>query len=103
MEKQTITPKLIFDSAKAGDFVGIKVVDSVAKAIGEMAVAVSLVYDPEVIIIGGGVARAGEFLLSKINYHFQKEARFGTVNAKFEMAKLGNDAGFYGAYYLLLE
>ncbi len=103
MEKQTITPKLIFDSAKAGDFVGIKVVDSVAKAIGEMAVAVSLVYDPEVIIIGGGVARAGEFLLSKINYHFQKEARFGTVNAKFEIAKLGNDAGFYGAYYLLLE
>ena len=103
MNGLTITPKVIFDHAKEGDFVAIKVVDDVAKAVGEMVVSVSLVVDPQVVIIGGGVSNAGQFLLSKINYHFQKEARFGTTNLKFEMAKLGNDAGFYGAYYLLLQ
>jgi glucokinase len=103
MKDKTLTPKLIFDSAKEGDLVALKVVDSVSYSIGYMAATISTIVDPEVFVIGGGVAQAGQFLLSKINYHYQQLARFGTTEARFELAKLGNDAGFYGAFYLLLE
>lgn len=103
MKDKTITPKLIFDSAKEGDLVAIKVVDSVAHAIGQMAAIIAVIVDPEIFIIGGGISKTGQFLLTKVNYHFQQYARFRTNEAKFELAKLGNDAGFYGAFYLLLE
>ena len=98
-----ITPKLIFDHAKEGDLLALKTVDSVAKAIAYMAATIAVTVDPEVFVIGGGISNAGSFLLSKINYHFQKLARFDTVKARFEIAKLGNEAGIYGAYYLVLE
>jgi len=103
MKDKTLTPKVIFDSAKEGDLVALKVVDSVSQAIGYMAATIATIVDPELFIIGGGVAQAGQFLLSKINYHYQQVARFETTKARFELAKLGNDAGFYGAFYLLLE
>ncbi|MGI6787411.1 MAG: ROK family protein [Acholeplasmataceae bacterium] len=103
MKDKTLTPKVIFDSAKEGDLVALKVVDTVSEAIGHMAAIISTVVDPELYIIGGGVSQSGQFLISKINYHFQKLARFQTGKAKFELARLGNDAGFYGAFYLLLE
>lgn len=98
-----VSPKLIFDHAKEGDLLALKTVDSVAKAIAYMAVTIAVTVDPELFIIGGGISNAGSFLLSKINYHYQKLARFDTVKARFEIAKLGNDAGIYGAYYLVLE
>jgi glucokinase len=103
MKDKTLTPKVIFDSAKEGDLVALKVVDSVTQAIGYMAASIATIVDPEVFVIGGGVAQAGQFLLSKVNYHYQQLARFATKDARFELAKLGNDAGFYGAFYLLLE
>lgn len=98
-----VSPKLIFDHAKEGDLLALKTVDSVAKAIAYMAVTIAVTVDPELFIIGGGISKAGSFLLSKINYHYQKLARFDTIKARFEIAKLGNDAGIYGAYYLVLE
>lgn len=98
-----VSPKLIFDHAKEGDLLALKTVDSVAKAIAYMAVTIAVTVDPELFIIGGGISNAGSFLLSKINYHYQKLARFDTIKARFEIAKLGNDAGIYGAYYLVLE
>ena len=98
-----VSPKLIFDHAKEGDLLALKTVDSVAKAIAYMAVTIAVTIDPELFIIGGGISNAGSFLLSKINYHYQKLARFDTIKARFEIAKLGNDAGIYGAYYLVLE
>ncbi|MGI6781720.1 MAG: ROK family protein [Acholeplasmataceae bacterium] len=103
MKDKTMSPKLIFDSAKEGDLVALKVADSVSEAIGHMAAIISTIVDPEIYIIGGGISQAGQFLLSKINYHYQKLARFETGKSKFELAKLGNDAGFYGAFYLLIE
>lgn len=103
MEGRIITPKLIFDEAKEGDLVAIKVVDTVAQAVGQMAATIAVTIDPELFIIGGGISQAGQFLLSKINYHYQQLARFDTKKARFEMARLGNSAGIYGAYYLLLQ
>lgn len=103
MENLEITPKVIFDHAKAGDLVALQVADSVAQAIAMMAVTISVIVDPEVYLIGGGVSKAGDFLIQKINYHYQQHARFDTSAARFELARLGNDAGFYGAFYYLLD
>lgn len=103
MRKFEITPKLIFDHAKNGDLAALKTVDDMAEAIARAAATVAVVIDPELFIIGGGISNAGNFLLSKINYHYQKLARFQTKKARFILARLGNDAGFYGAYYFVRD
>ena len=47
--------------------------------------------------IGGGVSKAGQFLLDVIEKHFKKNAFVPCSDVKFVIASLGNDAGIYGA------
>ena len=59
--------------------------------------------DPAVFVIGGGVSKAGEVLLSFIEKPFMEKAFFANKNVKFKLATLGNDAGICGAAKLVLE
>ena len=61
------------------------------------------VVNPEVFVIGGGVSKAGEILLTFVEPNFQKYAFPQCRGAKFVLAKLGNDAGIYGAAALVLS
>ncbi len=61
------------------------------------------VLDPAVFVIGGGVSKAGEVLLSFIEKPFMEKAFFANKNVKFKLATLGNDAGICGAAKLVLE
>ena len=63
----------------------------------------AVVTDPEVIVIGGGVSRAGEILLRYIEKYFREKAFFANQNISFALAKLGNDAGICGAAKLILS
>ena len=59
------------------------------------------VYDPEVIVLGGGVSYAGEFLLNAVRAELPKYVFFKTMPyARVELAKLTNDAGIIGAAML---
>ena len=58
--------------------------------------------DPEVYIIGGGVSKAGDFILGFIEKYYKEYSFHAVRNAKFKIASLGNDAGIYGAAGLLL-
>lgn len=93
--------KLIFDMAKAGDNVANKAVNRLVKylAIGICNLIYTL--DPEIIAIGGGVSKAGEFLLELLEAEVGKQKIFKSVNtAKLAMAELGNEAGIVGAAML---
>ncbi|PKK88391.1 MAG: glucokinase [Tenericutes bacterium HGW-Tenericutes-7] len=94
-----LTVKSVFDHAKNGDSVSLQVVNNVAEYIAISASALAVIVDPEVFIIGGGVSKAGEFLLKLIESHYQKHARFSTDKIPFLLAKSGNNAGFIGAAY----
>ena len=64
--------------------------------------AVAGVVNPEAFVIGGGVSKAGEVLLSYIEKNYKPLVFHGSRDVKFTLATLGNDAGIYGAAKLVL-
>lgn len=96
------TCKDIFDAAKEGDKAAMTVVDKLAENLGVAAAHIACVTNPQVIVIGGGVSKAGKFLLDKIEEKYMEKAFKACRNAKFALATLGNDAGMYGAAALIL-
>lgn len=100
MDLNNLTVKSIFDAAKADDEVALEVVNRVADYIAKSASILAVILDPEVFIIGGGISRAGGFLIDLIENHYKKYARFTTNNIPFILAKTGNNAGIIGAAYI---
>lgn len=98
-----LTVKRIFDAAKMGDGPALKTVNRVANVIGESAAAIAMIVDPEVFIIGGGIAASGKFFLDKIIESYQKNARFKTISTPIVLASLGNKAGAFGAAHLVKD
>ena len=70
---------------------------------GEILANVCSTVDPDVVVIGGGVSKAGEVLLDGIVPYFHKYVFHAASGARFALASLGNDAGAYGAFKLALD
>lgn len=98
-----ISAKTVFDAVKAGDRVAIEIAEEFGMYLGKGLANVANVVNPEIFVIGGGVSKAGEILLTFVEPEFQKYAFSACRNAKFALAKLGNDAGIYGAAGLVLR
>lgn len=94
--------KEVFRCATDGDKLAVKLVDNFALQLGRALASVSCICDPETIVLGGGVSAAGEPLLNAVRKAFLKHAFPSAEGTKFRLAKLGNDAGIYGAARLLL-
>ena len=71
--------------------------------LGKGLAAVADVVNPEVFVIGGGVSKAGRVVIDYMEPYFKKYVFHGGANAKFALAKLGNDAGIFGAVKLILD
>ena len=100
---ENLTAKDIFDAAKAGDDIAIQLVDEVCGILGGALSNISAVVNPEVIVIGGGVSKAGSILIENVQKHFIETSFHACRDTKFALAKLGNDAGMYGCVKMLLE
>lgn len=98
-----ISAKSVFDAVKAGDAVAVEIAERFGDYLGKGLAIVSAVVNPEVFVIGGGVSKAGEILLTFVVPNFQKYAFPQCRGAKFVLAELGNDAGIYGAAALVLR
>lgn len=98
-----LTAKDIFDEAKAGDTVALQLVDDLGEILGSALSNVACVVNPEVIVIGGGVSKAGQILIDTIQKHFVETSFHACRETRFELASLGNDAGMYGCMRLVLE
>ncbi|MFC4775699.1 ROK family glucokinase [Paenibacillus sp. GCM10023252] len=99
-----IMAKDVLDAAKAGDEVASRIVNRAAFYLGKSMATLSVVLNPECYIIGGGVAKAGEFLFAQIREVFEKYTQDqAKENVKILPATLGNNAGVVGAAGLLLR
>lgn len=94
-----ITAKNIFDVAKLGDEVALEVVEIMVEKLSSAIAAIANTVNPEAIVIGGGVSKAGEFLLSRLEKRFKELAFYSVRNTEFALATLGNDAGIYGTSF----
>jgi glucokinase len=98
-----ITAKDVLDTAKEGDGLALEIVEYVCKYLGMALANVCCVVDVNRIIIGGGVSKAGEFLLEKIKKNFNIYAFHSCMGTEISIASLGNLAGIYGCVKMVLE
>ena len=97
-----ITPYIVAEAAKAGDCVAIKIFKIIGEYIGIGLSSVINLLNPEKIVIGGGVADAGDILFDPIRETIKKRAMKIQADAcQIVKAKLGNTAGVIGASLLI--
>lgn len=100
----TLTPRMIAEAAQAGDELAIEIFAETGRYIGIALTSIAHILNPEIAIIGGGIAEAGEKLLFEpIRAELSKRAMDIPAQMKIVKAHLGNDAGIVGAAMLTLE
>ena len=100
---ENITCKDVFDAGAAGDKVALEILEQVYSYLGEFLADICCVTDPEVIVLGGGVSKAGKPLLDGAKRYYKKYVFHAAKDTRIELATLGNDAGAYGAFKLVLD
>lgn len=100
---QELTCRDIFDAGKAGDPVALEILDTYYDYMGQFLGSMCSAIDPEAVVLGGGVSKAGNMLLEGIVPYFKKYVFHAASGVKFALASLGNDAGAYGAFKLVLD
>jgi glucokinase len=98
-----LTAKDVCDCGKAGDRTADETMETVCRYLGLAISYATMTVDPDVFVIGGGVSAAGEYLIGKIMKYYDRYTTISKNHAKIVTAKLGNDAGIYGAARMVLE
>jgi glucokinase len=99
--QDNINFKLLFELADAGDRVAVEILDYCLKVWATGAVGLIHAYDPERIVIGGGVMRSAAIILPYIQAYTNQYAWTPWGKVEIVVAQLGNDAGLFGAIPLL--
>ena len=97
LDGEKISAKSVFDAVKKNDRTAIEIAEEFGNYLGHALANMAVITDPERIVIGGGVSKAGPVLLPFIEGPFQEKAFFANKNTKIVLATLGNDAGICGA------
>lgn len=99
-----LTPKLLAEAAAKGDSLGLRVFEQVADCLAAAFASITYLVQPEVFIVGGGVAQSGRVLFEplqrclceRLDPYFAE--RISIVPARF-----GNQAGMIGCAMLVLR
>ncbi|MCL5256255.1 MAG: ROK family protein [Chloroflexi bacterium] len=95
-----VTPEIVASAAEAGDVVALEIMEQTGHYIGTAIAAVLLIFNPELVVIGGGVAKAGRLLFEPIRRVADIRSSLFIEpmgGAKIVPAELGEDAGAIGA------
>ena len=97
-EAKIISGRTAFDAAKAGDGTAQTVIDEYCRYVGDGIVSLVNIFQPEYIVLGGGISKEGEYLLNPIR-RFAEQNDFNKYAARttLKVAELFNDAGIVGA------
>lgn len=101
---EEITAKVVAEAAKKGDRLALEIWEETGEYLGIAIANLINIYNPEIIIIGGGVAQAGKLLFEPIKRTVRKRALPGPVKrAKIVSSQLGENVSIIGAASLALE
>lgn len=96
--------KQIFKYAKAGDAFAIRVVEEWAKYMARLILQLAVITNPTVVVFGGGVANAGDFLIEKVQQAYDRQLAWPNDHKLvFQLASLGNNAGMIGAVQAMMQ
>lgn len=97
-----ITARLVADAAGAGDRLARDVMRTAGWYLGVGLVNLIHIFNPELIVIGGGVSNAGDLLLGPARQVVAERA-MKDMKVRITLAELGDDPGLLGAVALVLE
>ena len=93
-----VSGRTAFECAKRGDKAACEVVDAYIKHVGAGLISILNIFQPEKILIGGGISREGEYLLKPLrDYVYAGDYNKYMPKTTIEAASLFNDAGIIGA------
>lgn len=97
-----VNGKTAFDAMRRGDAAAGKVVGKYIDYVGTGLVNIINIFDPEIVLIGGGISKEGDVLLEPLRQTVARESysRHSELQPKIVAAALGNDAGIIGAAIL---
>lgn len=100
---EEVTAKEVFIEASKGDKVSIEILDETLSYLGIAIANYANTFDPDLIVIGGGVAGAGQIVFDKINEEMERRCLKTILNnCKVVSSKLGNKVGILGALALAM-
>jgi glucokinase len=94
---ETVDGKAVTEAALAGDETAIGVFELIGTRLGVACASLANIFEPEAIVIGGGVIAAGELLLEPARRELRQRALRPMNETAIVEATLGNDAGMIGA------
>lgn len=96
-----INAKLVIDAAKEGDASALRVYNEFIHYLAMTINNITAFFDPDIIVLGGGVSRAGQYMLDSLREQLPRLQMFKNLAApRVELALLGNEAGIIGAAML---
>ncbi len=100
---QDLTCRDIFDAAKAEDKLAKDFLETVYDRLALLIANACNVTDPDAVVIGGGVSKAGQMLIDGIDRYLPRYIFHASSSVRLALAELGNDAGAWGACKLVLD
>lgn len=99
---ENVDGKTAFDGMRAGDKTAVKVVNEYIEYLGCGLTNMINIFQPEILLIGGGICKEGENLTNPLNEIIKRDSYCidPKRSTKLDIAKLGNDAGIIGAAFL---
>lgn len=95
---EKVDARLIFEAAKHGDLLSLMAVSRLARYLAKGIVNIINIIDPQVIVLGGGVSKAGDFLLDMTREQVERELLYkGVRHAQIKLAAFGDKSGIVGA------
>ena len=95
---EKVSGKTAFVAAKAGDAAGQKVVDQYLEYVAAGITSIVNIFQPDVLVIGGGISKEGDYLLNPVKEYVEKHNYAkGLPQTELKIATLMNDAGIIGA------
>ena len=105
VEARGITGRHVATAARDGDPLGCRAMAELARWLGEGLALVADVYDPELVVIGGGVSESAPLFLDDAREHYARVVTGGHHRplARIRTAQLGDEGGVIGAAQLARE
>lgn len=100
-----INAKVVFEASRRGDKAAIRVMKRYVKYLSEGILNYCNIFRPEVVLLSGGVANEGDYLLDQVR-HYLKNHKYGmkgSPKVDLKVASLGYDSGKIGAACLVFE
>ncbi len=97
----SFSAKKVIDYAKNGDFISERTIEESMKYLAQAMANLTLIINPEIIVIGGGISHAGQYIIEKIEKYYYDLVEPFIAHTNFALASLGNEAGIYGCCYLI--